>query len=156
MTMAAQLNVLFEQLVDIESEVERLYRIYAERFTATKELWTSLAGEEAHHASWLRELQLEIIEDAIPVDIERFSSEDIDDTRTKVQNALAESTVVTERQALETAQGLEDNIIEQKFYSVVPETIPPMVRVYHVLDEATRRHRERIEEAMLVVLQPVE
>jgi hypothetical protein len=137
---------LFDTLVDIELSLQTLYTRLATRFPAHEDVWRKLAADERRHATWLRELQLEIQEGEIAFDPTRIPQEVAQATLALVQGSIARVDTLTLADALDLALANEDSLIERAFYEVATSTKPIIAKVYAVLGDETSSHRTLLQE----------
>jgi rubrerythrin len=139
-------------LVLHEEAIEKLYRLYADRFEGDREFWLALAAEEASHVAWLRALAqspppgVRMAEDRLRVQAIRTSLEYIEREISK-----AVSPAATRLGALSVAQDVESSMIERKYFEVLDADPVERQRLLRQVAADTQAHLVRVRERLLAV-----
>ena len=138
---------IVKKLVDLEIAVSKLYEQFAEKVPELKKFWDQLVTDERNHAHLLLTLTSD---DAIKFNEQRFYSEDVDryiDHVVKKTDTLC-TKEITEIEALQTALGLECNIIESAFYAVFDGYSSQGEETIRKIARETLQHRNKISDLL--------
>ena len=139
-----------EGLVRIEETLSKIYRLFAERFPADRELWSQMAQEETTHAKWVRDLSSRVGDGSLCLDEDRFGVEGIrlflEYAEDKFQEAKAEKLPFLH--ALDMALDLESSLLERKLYQVFKADSESMEQALEDMERQIHEHAERIGEAL--------
>lgn len=138
---------LLEMLAVNEELIGQLYKSYADRLPKLKEFWTELVGEEAQHAAWLRKLGSEAVSGSINVNEKRFSKEAVQSFQKYLNGELSRRRDggISPVNALSIALGIEESIIEHRYYEVFESDSSELKRTLFDLEAATREHAVRVK-----------
>jgi hypothetical protein len=140
-----------DALADHEDAVGDLYDAYATLLPATASFWQGLSAEEYGHGSLMRDLAARDHELDVFVDARRFPLAELRratrDVRDQIE--LAGASGVTLVQALETALGFEQEMVEREAYQVFAGDSFNVGRVLKHLRVSSERHRDVIRELLM-------
>ena len=143
-----------EALADHEDAIGDLYDAYGAIFVAQVGFWQGLSAEEYGHGSLMRDLvgtqrtrdhELGVFVDAgrFPLPELRAATRDVRD-----QIELAGSGAVSVVQALQTALGFEEEMIERDAYQVFDGDAATVAAVLDHLRTSSERHRDRLHDML--------
>jgi rubrerythrin len=141
-------NDLAEVMAGIEEMISQHYKAYAEKFKENQDFWLRLVAEELDHAQWIRELYSKTKTGPISFDEQRFNKKSLQEFSSRLKNMLnifvEQSASIKE--ALKNSLKIESLVLESKFFEVFKTDAPELKKVLEHLAQATREHRERIEQ----------
>ena len=147
----AEARQVVDALADHEDAIGDLYDAYGTLLTGTASFWQGLSAEEYGHGSLMRDLAARDHELDVFVDARRFPLAQLRgatrDVRDQIE--LAVSSGVTLVQALETALGFEQEIVEREAYQVFASDSFNVSRVLKHLRVSSERHRDAIRELLM-------
>jgi len=132
-----------------EARLSRLYRSYADRFVAQKDLWLGLAQEEKVHAALLRGLNRRFAGDKNLFVVSRAGRQILDyiaDFIVEQQN-LALGGLIASEEAVKIALRLEQSMLEKKSFEIFATDHEEVHSVLARLNKETDEHRRRLEKA---------
>jgi hypothetical protein len=137
---------IFDGLAANEEAIGALYKVYAEMFPRYGRFFTGLAGEEAGHANWVRELAKTAAEVALKIDAERFNLAALDKSLKEIDSLkqAAEDADFSVKKALQTALKLEEEMLEAKYFEVIKDDEVILADLLRKLERATLVHRDKI------------
>jgi hypothetical protein len=140
---------IIELLAQHEEALARLYEAYVDALPERRDLWTTMAADEAAHSRWIRDLASAVSEGSLAVGPGRYSLQSLRSSLEFVNGQVthALSGGVSAVEALSVARDLESALIERNFYDVVEADSADVKRVWRALAESTQAHRARIAEA---------
>jgi len=132
-----------------EAAIGDLYVAYAGALPAHAALFAKLAEEEKQHARLLAGFADDVKAGVVQVTAGRFSSEAVMKSLDSVWARLEEAKKghVTALDALATAAGLEDGLIERAFFVVVQGDHPALKQLLETIGSETAGHRDKLKEA---------
>ncbi|MDD4240768.1 MAG: hypothetical protein PHG54_04995 [Smithellaceae bacterium] len=112
-------NKILDLLEQLESEMGALYKLFADKFPKYRDLWITMAAQEAQHAAWVAQLH------ALARDGKVYFDEKLTRTYTvsKVLDIIKEAQSKTRENkitlinALSISRDLEQSILEREFYN---------------------------------------
>jgi len=133
-------------LADHEDAIGDLYAAYGVRFRDAASFWEGISAEEYGHGSLMRDLAGRPHELDVFVDTARFPLSELRGATREVRDQIevAENSRVTLIEALETALGFEQEIIERDAYQVFDSDSPTVARVLNHLRVSSERHRDTL------------
>jgi hypothetical protein len=154
--MARTLSVTSDALTIVEllarNEVAlgRLYQGYAAALPSLSDLWLRLAGEEQHHAEWLRSLTSRIAATDPPSACSwpRRAAVESSLKHIETQVLRANQPGLTVVAALSIAKDLESSLLEKEFFRAVQGICPEVEAVLSRLIAATEKHRQLVVDAL--------
>ena len=143
-----------EALADHEDAIGDLYDAYGALFAPQSGFWQGLSAEEYGHGSLMRDLtgpaRTRDHELAVFVDTGRFPLVELRaatrDVRDQIE--LAGSGAVSLVQALQTALGFEQEMIERDAYQVFDGDAAGVAAVLDHLRASSERHRDRLRDML--------
>ena len=150
-TDAGAARRVVEALADHEDAIGDLYDAYAALLVEAASFWQGLSAEEYGHGSLMRDLAARDHELDVFVDQRRFPLSALHDATRDVRDQieLAGRSGVTLVQALETALGFEQEIVEREAYQVFASDSFNVSRVLKHLRVSSERHRDAIRELLM-------
>jgi rubrerythrin len=155
MSETGELGSRMEQLETLglmaahEAAIGDLYAAYAKALPAHAVLFTKLAEEEKKHARLVAGFADDVRAGLVQVTAGRFSAEavmnSLDSVRARLEDARQGN--ITALDALATAAGLEDGLIEKAYFVVVEGDHPDLKQLLDTLASETTGHREKLKEA---------
>ena len=146
-----------DALADHEDAIGDLYEAYGTLLGETASFWQGLSAEEYGHGSLMRDLvgpghdRPRDHELGVFVDTGRFPLPDLRaatrDVRDQIE--LAGSSGLSLVQALQTALGFEQEMVERDAYRVFEGDSDNVARVLDHLRVSSERHRDRIRELLM-------
>lgn len=145
----AQRKIL-KALAAMEDRIGDLYVSYGERYSSTRDLWGLLVEEERNHALMLISLEKQLDAGCLFWNFGPFSVESIVRETSRIEELIAKSKdpAFEEREALMTASRLETSVLDSGFYSTVKSNSPEFRHIAKAMDEATKIHVNRVQEAL--------
>ncbi|MDI6743537.1 MAG: hypothetical protein QMD11_12450 [Smithella sp.] len=142
-----QILSLLEQL---ELEVSNIYKLFAEKFPARKELWSHLSDEEIKHAAYINRLSALAQEGNINFDekmTKTFTVKSVlDDLREKYRKT--ENNQYSIINALSFSLSLERSVIEHKFYEYFNSNDPDITTMINTIKAETLSHEAQVKQAL--------
>jgi hypothetical protein len=140
-----------DALADHEDAIGDLYDAYALCFADAASFWQGLSAEEYGHGSLMRDLTAHEHELDVFVDTKRFSLPELRAATQGVRDqiAVAAGSRLTLIEALETALGFEQEIVEREAYQVFESDTANVARVLGHLRVSSERHRDAIRELLM-------
>ena len=143
-----------EALADHEDAIGDLYAAYGMRFVHAAGIWQGLSAEEYGHGSLMRDLagpartrdhDLDVF-----VDTTRFPLPELRAATRQVRDqiAVAENSQLTLIEALETALGFEEEMVERDAYQVFDGDADTVAAVLNHLRVSSERHRDRLRDML--------
>jgi hypothetical protein len=152
-TGAAAARQVVEALAEHEDAIGDLYEAYGLCFAKTAGFWRGLSTEEYGHGSLMRDLTTHEHEHELDVfvDTKRFPLPELRRATRGVRDQIevAEGSRLTLVQALETALGFEQEIVEHDGYQVFSSDSANVTRVLNHLRVSSERHRDAIRELLM-------
>ena len=135
---------LLNMLAEVELTVSRLYEKYAGIFPEHKEFWQGMAAEEQKHASLIKILSAQNVnEDRLQLELVQSTLAYIKD-----QLAMASKQAVSLPDALSTASNIENSLIEKAFYAAFNADTEEIKRVLREIVNETNQHRSKVQELL--------
>ena len=149
MKIAKSPGLLLGALKEHEQIIAQLYKVYAEKFSECKDLWTELANEETQHACWLDTLQAKVEDSSEDFVIDRFPIAAIEYSVVYVKKMIAQAheSDYTLINALSTALDLEKALIENKYFEVYEGDSVKTRQTLAQLAQSTHAHYEKLHKA---------
>ena len=139
-----------EGLVRIEETLCKIYRLFAERFPADRELWSRMAQEEMTHAKWVRDLSRHLEDGSVFLGKDRVAEEGIQVFLAYAEDRFKEAQAerLPFRHALDMALDLESSLLERKLYQVFKTDSEAMEQTLKDMELKIHEHAERIGKAL--------
>jgi len=133
-----------DALADHEDAIGDLYAAYGLRFRDAASFWQGLSAEEYGHGSLMRDLAGQPHELDVFIDTKRFPLPELRAATRQVRDQIevAENSHVTLIEALETALGFEQELIERDAYQAFDSDSANVSRVLTHLRVSSERHRD--------------
>ena len=138
-----------EMLAIHEEAIGGLYRAYAKLFPDRESFWSGLAGEEAEHAKWIRDLASKAEAGSLLLNRKRFRSEAIRTSLDYIRDLTAQASDqnIELTDALSTALDIEKALIERKYFEILQGDSEEVKRILEALTRSTKAHIERVQKA---------
>lgn len=138
---------LLDALHECETELSRLYAMFVIQLPEMAAFWNELVMEECAHATVLEQLDKALLAGRLTFKPQTMAIQAVQTTvgfirRTREQ---AEADGTTPVKALAQSVGLEESMIEQRFYSVFGAESIDMKREFAALHNHTNEHILRIK-----------
>lgn len=139
---------MLESLAGLETQLCRLYTVFAERFETSRPFWARIAKEEESHARMVNSLKRQLDAGFHFWNLEAFLPDEVKNQTTQVENdiASAKQPAFTEAMAMDIALRLESSLLDSKFYETAQSNAPEFKQIASVLSRATDVHRKRLQE----------
>ena len=139
-----------DALVKIEETMAEIYRLFAKRFPANRDLWSRLAEEEVDHAGWIRDLYGRVEEGTVFLSEEGFRLEGIQRFLRYAEDQLKEAQreKLPFLRALDMALDLESALLERKFYKMFEADSEALAQAFEDMDRQIQEHTRRIGKAL--------
>jgi hypothetical protein len=152
-TGATTARQVVDALADHEDAIGDLYEVYGLRFPAAASFWRGLSAEEYGHGSLMRDLTAHEHEHELDVFVntKRFPLSELRAATRGVRDQIevAERSRTTLVEALETALGFEQEMVEREAYQVFTSDSANVARVLGHLRSSSARHRDSIRELLM-------
>jgi rubrerythrin len=139
-----------EGLVEIEETLFRIYKVFAERFPAHRDMWSRMAEEEEGHAKWIRHLYAKVEHGSVRLGEDHFRAEGIQTFLDYANQRLGEAQ--TEKlpflHALDMALDLESGLLEREFFRIFDADSEAMQQAFEDMQRQIRDHTERLRKAL--------
>lgn len=149
----AQADII-TRLASCEQAISTLYAFFGHYFPDENNYWASLAKEEQNHAAYLNAL-LNILEKGyLFKNIGRFDAQAIQaiiDIATAAISKTREKGMTT-NEAAALALQIESSLLDSGFYNIVETDAPEYRMIAKTLSKDTRRHIDKIQDRMMVLL----
>jgi len=139
-----------EGLARIEETLSKIYRLFAERFPADRELWSLMAQEETTHAEWVRDLSNHLEDGSVSVNEDKVGEGGIQLFLAYAEDRFkeAQSERLPFRHALDMALDLESSLLERNLYQVFKTDSADMEQTLKDMELQIHEHTERIRKAL--------
>lgn len=136
-----------------EERLKVLYLAYADAFPEYANFWKTMANEEQGHANIIRSWQKLVDRDEILFDNSRFAKGSISAYGEMIQNYLDElSSDIGPVRAINVTVGLEESLIENKFFEGWKSDQPEFNGSLEVLQSASTNHLERSKQMRSIII----
>lgn len=127
-----------------EEKVAKLYRIYAGKFPAQKDLWLKIAKEEEEHVKILKKLHEKLLSKNLSLGANKYLKEVIEYIGVFLDERLqfAIEGQISALDAVETALRIEQSMIEKKCFEMMKLDTAEILETFKQLDEETNSHIE--------------
>jgi rubrerythrin len=139
-----------EGLVQIEETLFGIYRVFAERFPAHRDMWSRMAEEEEGHAKWIRDLCGQMEQGTVRLGADPFRVEGIQTFLDYASDRLeeAQAAKLPFLHALDMALDLESGLLEREFYKIFEADSEALEQAFEDMQQQIRDHTERIRKAL--------
>ena len=139
-----------EGLVQIEETLFGIYRLFAERFPAHREMWSGMAEEERGHAKWIRDLYGKVEQGSVRLGEDHFRVEGIQTFLDYANERLeeAQTAKLPFLHALDMALDLESGLLEREFYKIFEADSEALEQAFEDMQQQIRDHTERLRKAL--------
>ena len=120
LVLEASLQDLGYAVEEIEETLFGIYRLFAERFPAHRDMWSRMAEEEMGHAKWIRDLYGKVEQGSVRLGEDHFRVEGIQTFLDYANERLEEARTakLPFLHALDMALDLESGLLEREFYRI--------------------------------------
>jgi len=143
-------NIFLELLENLELDISNLYKLFAEKFLAHKQLWDELSNDEAQHAGYIKKLASFIQQRLVFLDEKttktltiKIVSDGVKSTHQQTQNNK-----LTSINALAYSLSLEDSILEKKFYDYFTTHDQSVAYIINKIKRETNQHYQKVKNAI--------
>jgi hypothetical protein len=143
-------NTFLELLENLELDISNLYKLFAQKFPAHKQLWDELSDEEVQHASYIKKLASFVQQGLVLLDTKttktitvKIVSDGIKSTYQQTQDNK-----LTTINALAYALSLEDSILEKKFYDYFTTRDQNVAFIINKIKRETSQHYQKVKNAL--------
>lgn len=139
-----------EGLVQIEETLCGIYRVFAERFPAHRDMWSGMAEEEKGHAKWIRDLYEKVEQGSVRLGEDHFRTEGIQPFLDYANERLEEARAakLPFLHALDIALDLESGLLEREFFKIFEADSEALKQAFEDMQRQIRDHTERIRKAL--------
>ncbi len=139
-----------EGLVRIEETLAKIYRLFAKRFPANRDLWSRMAEEEGIHAKWIHDLYGQVEEGSVRLGEDGFRVEGIQLFLDYAEERFKEAQEgkLPFLHALDIALDLESALLERKFYQIFEADSEALEQAFEDMDRQIQEHARRISKAL--------
>ena len=139
-----------EGLVQIEETLFGIYRMFAERFPAHRDMWSRMAEEEEGHAKWIRDLYGKVEQGSVRLGEDHFRVEGIqiflDYANERLEEAQAAKLPFLH--ALDMALDLESGLLEREFFRIFEADSEDMKQAFEGMQRQIQDHTQRIRKVL--------
>jgi hypothetical protein len=145
--MIHKVEELFDKAIQLELNMAKLYRIFAEHFDEDKVFWSRLESEEQNHAALLRTGSDFARINRLPEKIFPEQTESLDESIRFVQKCIVDFIAEPQRQlAFKMAIELEESAGEAHFQKFMESTArESLTAIFQKLNQADKDHAIRIQ-----------
>ena len=142
-------NDLLKMMVDNETAISEIYRIYAKRYKKHQEFWNGLAREEIQHARLIEKLSkrkdvsISKIKDRFTPEVFKISFQYLEEKR---EQAAKET--LSFKEALSIALDMETGMLERGYLDVFEGDSPEFQMMLETLDIETQEHCNKIRKLL--------
>ncbi len=143
-------NTFLELLENLELDISNLYKLFAQKFPAHKQLWDELSDEEVQHASYIKKLASFVQQGLVLLDAKttktitvKIVSDGIKSTHQQTQDDK-----LTPINALAYSLSLEDSILEKKFYDYFTTHDQSVAYIINKIKRETNQHYQKVKIAL--------
>ena len=139
---------IIDKGIELELLLSDLYMAYSEFFTDDRDFWWRLSVEEKHHASFLesgKEVLLPF--DKFPTEILPKTINELNQVCNQIQKVICycNDKSISREEAFNYAVYIEGSAGEAHYQSALEKEVDSdILRVFHVLNEGDKNHKERI------------
>jgi rubrerythrin len=139
-----------EGLVQIEETLFGIYRLFAERFPAHRDMWSRMAEEEKGHAKWIRDLYGKVEQGSVRLGEDPFRVEGIQTFLDFANERLeeAQKSKLPFLHALDMALDLESGLLEREFFRIFEADSEAQKQAFEDMQQQIRDHTERIRKVL--------
>ena len=141
---------VIDGLVQIEETLFGIYRLFAERFPAHRDMWSRMAEEEEGHAKWIRDLYGKVEQGSVRLCEDPFRVEGIQTFLDYANERLVEAQTakLPFLHALDMALDLEGGLLEREFYKIFEADSEALEQAFEDMQQQIRDHTERLRKAL--------
>ncbi|MBN1473262.1 MAG: hypothetical protein JW914_01475 [Syntrophaceae bacterium] len=143
-------NTFLELLENLELDISNLYKLFAEKFPAHKQLWDELSGDEVQHAGYIKKLSSFIQQRLVLLDEKTTKTLTIKIVSEGIKSTYrqAQDNKLTSINALAYSLSLEDSILEKKFYDYFITHDQNVAFVINKIKWETNQHYQKVKIAL--------
>ena len=139
---------IIEKGIELELLLSDLYMAFSETFTEDRDLWWRLSVEEKHHASFLESGKDVLLPfDKFPVEILPKTVGELNQVCNQIKKVICycNDKSISREEAFNYAVYIEGSAGEAHYQSALEKEVDSdILRVFHVLNEGDKNHKERI------------
>jgi len=143
-------NTILELLENLELDISNLYKLFAEKFPAHKQLWDELSDDEVQHASYIKKLASFFQQGLVSLDEKTTKTFTIKTVRdaVKLTYQQTQENKLTPINALAYSLSLEDSILEKKFYDYFTTRDQNVAYIINKIKQETNQHYQKVKNAI--------
>ena len=140
---------ILKMMVDNETAISEIYRIYAQRYKKQEKFWNDLAREEIQHARLIEKLSkskdvsISNIKERFTPEVFKISFRYLEE---KKEQAAKET--LSFKEALSIALDIETGMLERGYLSVFQGDSPEFQMMLETLDMETQKHCNKIRKLL--------
>ena len=141
---------VIDGLVQIEETLFGIYRLFAERFPAHRDMWSRMSEEEKGHAKWIRDLYGKVEQGSARLGEDHFRVEGIQTFLDYANERLEEARTakLPFLHALDMALDLESGLLEREFFKIFEADSEALKQAFADMQQQIRDHAERIRKVL--------
>lgn len=138
---------IIQKLIEAETKVGNLYKVYSEKFPEYSQFWKETAKEEAQHAGFIITLGSQMNDKTEYFDEKGFNLTALDTMINHLNDKIrtAEEGNESVLSAFSIALDIERSLIESKFYKSFCEESHELKTAIDKIITDTKRHRDQIQ-----------
>jgi len=143
-------NAFLELLENLELDISNLYKLFAQKFPAHKQLWDDLSEDEVQHASYIKQLASFIQQGLVLFDEKTTKTFTIKTVRDAIKSTYqqAQANKLTAINALAYSLSLEDSILEKKFYDYFSTRDESVAYIINKIKRETSQHYQKVKDTL--------
>ena len=143
-------NAFLELLENLELDISNLYKLFAQKFPAHKQLWDELSEDEVQHASYIKQLASFIQQGLVLFDEKTTKTFTIKTVRDAVKSTYQQTQAnkLTAINALVYSLSLEDSILEKKLYDYFTTHDQSVADIINKIKLETKEHHQKVKNAL--------
>jgi hypothetical protein len=143
-------NTFLELLENLELDISNLYKLFAQKFPAHKQLWEELGDDEVQHASYIKKLASFVQQRLVLLDEKTTKSLTIKIVSDGIKSTYQQTqdNKLTSVNALAYSLSLEDSILEKKFYDYFTTHDQGVAYIINKIKRETSQHYQKVKNAL--------
>lgn len=143
-------NTFLELLENLELDISNLYKLFAQKFPAHKQLWDELSDEEVQHASYIKKLTSFVQQGLVLLDAKTTKTITVKIVSDGIKSTYqqAQDNKLTPINALAYSLSLEDSILEKKFYDYFTTHDQSVAYIINKIKRETNQHYQKVKIAL--------
>ena len=146
-TLKEVLNVV-DLMVENELEMEKIYRVFMEKFPDSRNFWKLIADDEHNHAEWIAAAKDCLNQGTLPIPAKLIYPYIIQNAikLVKEQQKVFQSNDKTVAEALKFSNNMENFMLENSFFEIFDCDVPEVKQYHDAIVSETQKHHRMIEE----------